>query len=468
MAVEQATRTASRQIAEFCASLTWESLPRDVRGRTPELVLDLLGVALRGSVEQSSKIAAELAGEARQAVGASVIGAGFSTSAAWAALANGVAGHALEMDDVTRASSLHPGVVVIPAALAVAEESGSSAAAFLEAVVAGYETTMRIGAALNPASAYERGFHPTGVAGAFGAAVAAGKLLGLDGDGLVRALGIAGTMASGSLEYLSDGSWTKRLNAGWAAHAGVVAAQLAARGFTGPASALDGRFGVLHGYTGEPDPARLLAGLGESFEITRAGIKPYPCCRYNHGLIDCALALRAKHEIRPETVKAVRLGVLSGGWLLVADPTEQKRNPTTTVDAQFSAPYAVAVALVRGQVRLGDYTAATIADPTVKALLQHTECYRDATLDAGFPEDWPAVVEIETTDGRALTERIEFALGEPENPVSRDGLISKFMDLTSELLGGDCALALADRILNLEKEPDVRRVADELKGSPTF
>jgi 2-methylcitrate dehydratase PrpD len=462
--VDQTTQTASRQIAEFCVSLAWEHLPIAVRARTQELVLDLLGVALGGSAEPSSKVAAGLAGDAGHASGASVIGARFFTSAAWAALANGVAGHALEMDDVTRESSLHPGVVVIPAALAVAEERGCSATAFLEAVVAGYETSMRIGAALNPASAYDRGFHPTGVAGAFGAATAVGKLLRLDADGIVRALGIAGTMASGSLEYLSDGSWTKRLNAGWAAHAGVVAAQLAARGFTGPASALDGRFGVLHGYTSEPEPARLLAGLGEGFEIMHVGVKPYPCCRYNHGLIDCALALRETHAIQPSEINAIRLGVLSGGWLLVADPIAQKQNPTTTVDAQFSAPYAVAAALARGQVRLADYAEAAINDPTVRALMQRTECYRDSALDAAFPDNWPAVVEVEVTGGRVLSERIEFALGEPENPVSRQGLLSKFMDLTSEQLGGDCALALADRILNLEKEPDVRRVAADLRG----
>jgi len=458
------TETASTRLAEFCASISWAALPASVRGRTQELVLDLLGVALRGSAEPSSTIAADLAGEARQSGGASVIGAGFSTSAAWAALANGVAGHALEMDDVTRESSLHPGVVVIPAALAVAEERGCSATAFLEAVVAGYEATMRIGAALNPASTYDRGFHPTGVAGVFGAATAVGKLLGLDGDGLLRALGIAGTMASGSLEYLSDGSWTKRLNAGWAAHSGVVAAQLAARGFTGPTSPVEGRFGALHAYTSDPDPERLLAGLGEGFEIMRVGVKPYPCCRYNHGLIDCALAIRQEHGIRPDEVKAIRLGVLGGGWLLVADPIELKRTPMSTVDAQFSAPYAVAVALARGSVRLADYSETAIGDPVVRTLMQRTACYRDSALDAAYPENWPAIVEVEATDGRVLSERVEYALGEPENPVSRDGLLSKFMDLTGDRLGGDCALALADRLLNLEKEPDVRRVAAELRG----
>jgi 2-methylcitrate dehydratase PrpD len=458
------TRTASAQLADFCNSLHWAGLPDTVRARTQELVLDLLGVALGGSGAESSRVAAQLAAEARQPTGASVIGASFRTSAAWAALANGVAGHALEMDDVTRDSSLHPGVVVIPAALAVAEARDLSSTAFLEAVVCGYEVTMRVGAALNPASAYARGFHPTGVAGALGAAAAVAKLLGVDSGGLVRAMGIAGTLASGSMEYLSDGSWTKRLNAGWAAHAGVVAAGLGAHGYTGPATAIDGRLGLLHAYSDAPEPDRLLDGLGNGFAVMRAGVKPYPCCRYNHGLIDCALALRTKHRLAAEDVKRMRLGVLSGGWLLVAEDIEQKRNPQGTVDAQFSAPYAAAVALTRGSVRLADYAERALTDPAIRSLMSHTECYRDASLDAVYPETWPAVVEIETVDGQFFIERSNYALGEPENPVSREGLVAKFVDLTGERLGGDCALALADRILHLESEPDVKRVMDELRG----
>jgi 2-methylcitrate dehydratase PrpD len=160
----------------------------------------------------------------------------------------------------------------------------------------------------------------------------------------------------------------------------------------------------------------------------------------------------------------MRLGVLSGGWLLVADPIEQKREPIGAVDAQFSAPYAAAVALARGRVRLADYAEASIADREVRSLMARTECYRDPALDALYPAVWPAVVEIETTDGEQLRERMDFALGEPENPVSREALVAKFLDFTSERLGGDCALALADRILRLEHQPDVCRVMEELRG----
>ena len=297
--VAPAIRTASAELAEFCLRIRWADLSGEEQDRVRELVLDLLGVAIAGSRAASSRpvveVAQRLGGQGR----ASLIGGRGATSAVWAALANGTAAHAIEMDDVTTESSLHPGVAVIPAALALAEELDSSPTAFLEAVVAGYEVTMRVGNALNPASAYARGFHPTGVAGTFGAAMAACRLLGLDVERSTHALGIAGTLTSGSLEYLSDGAWTKRLNPGWAGHAGITAALLARAGFTGPASVFEGRLGVLHAFY-RRRLTRAAAGgpRREPLQIMRVSIKPYACCRYNHGLIDCVLALAREHQLR--------------------------------------------------------------------------------------------------------------------------------------------------------------------------
>jgi 2-methylcitrate dehydratase PrpD len=377
------------------------------------------------------------------------------------------------MDDVTRVSSLHPGAAVIPAALAVAEEQVASGAATLAAIVAGYEVTMRVGNALNGASAYRRGFHPTGVAGVFGAAIAAGRLLDLDAARLTHALGIAGTMASGSLEYLADGAWTKRLNPGWAAHAGIVAARLARAGFTGPATVFEGRFGMLRSHTGAPARAALLAGLGEHLEIMKVAIKPYGCCRYNHGLIDGMLQLRTEHELRPDEVAAIRLGVLSAGAPLVAEPIARKRNPRNVVDAQFSAPFAAALALVRGAATADEYSEAAVADPTIGSLLARTTCVRDPELDAVYPERWPAWVQLDTRDGRTLSAHVEFATGEPENPVGREALIEKFVSLAADVVGRgssdsgelqSAAHSLADQILGLARAPDVRAVMAAVRG----
>jgi 2-methylcitrate dehydratase PrpD len=350
---------------------------------------------------------------------------------------------------------------VIPPTLALGEELGAPPAAVLEAIVAGYEMTMRVGNALNPASAYARGFHPTGVAGVFGATMAAGRLLSLDVETQTRALGIAGTMAAGSLEYLADGAWTKRLNPGWAGHAGITAATLAQHGFTGPASVFEGRLGVLHAYSDAPSAERLLADLGLPLQVMRVSIKPYACCRYTHGLIDAVLELASLEAIRPDSVERIRLGVLSGGALLVADPIEQKRNPQSVVDAQFSAPYGAAVALVHGTGGIEAYTAEKLADPVVRQLMARTECYTDPSLDAAYPRQWPAAVSIELQDGRTLATHVEYATGEPENPVPRDALVEKFVSLAAESVAN--ARQLADRILSIESEPDIRGLTRALR-----
>jgi len=419
-------------------------------------LLDVVGVSLIGSRQESSRSAVAAALALGGTGAACVIGTGQRTSAPWAALANGTVAHAVELDDVTTESSLHPGVAVIPAAVALAQQLQSPPSRLMEAIVAGYELTMRVGNALNPASAYARGFHPTGVAGVFGAASAAAHLLGLDVDQRARALGIAGTMASGSLEYLADGSWTKRLNAGWAGHAGISAAYLARAGFVGPLSVFEGRLGVLHAYSDASLPDRLLADLGQPLQVMRVSIKPYACCRYNHGLIDCMLQLRP--EVAIGDVERIRLGVLSGGALLVADPIEHKRQPVGIVDAQFSAPYAAAAALVFGTGDISAYSADRLADPAVRRLMAVTDCYRDTALDAEYPRKWPAAAEVHLKDGRVLSSRVEFATGEPENPVSREALVAKFVSLAER----DGAEALADRLLKLDSAADIGVLADIL------
>src|SRR5262245_27117616 len=456
------TQTAAVTLAEFCHGLRWQDFEPQVRERTLELLLDLLGVALAGARQPSSGPAIATSKDLGGASsGASIIGGGANTRSVCAALANGTSAHAIELDDVTTESSLHPGVAVIPAAFAVAEEHGLAPAALLEAIVAGYEVTMRVGNALNPASAYARGFHPTGVAGVFGSTMAVGRLLGLSVEQLTHALGIAGTLASGSLEYLADGAWTKRLNPGWAGHACITAAHLALAGFSGPSTVFEGRLGLLHAYTADPLPERLTENLGGLLQVMRVSIKPYACCRYNHGLIDCVLQLAAEHRVRPEQVERIRLGVLSGGALLVAEPIEQKRTPSSVVDAQFSAPYAAAAALVLGSGGLHAFAPEHLRNPLMRSLMERTDCYRAASLDASYPIRWPAEAEIHAHDGRVLRTRIEYATGEPENPVSRPALVEKFTGLAAESIAD--TRGLANRILSIEDEADVRGLGAALR-----
>jgi 2-methylcitrate dehydratase PrpD len=462
-AISTTEPTAAERLGAFAAGVDARDLPASVQARAKELTLDLLGVAIYGATEPSSRAIRTLAAAAASPTGASAIGVTAPVAPAVAAMLNGTIAHAVELDDVTRESSLHPGVAVIPAALAAAEAADLDGPAFLGAVVVGYEVVIRVGNALNPASAYARGFHPTGVAGAFGAAAAAARLRGLDGARVAGALGVAGTMASGSLEYLSDGSWTKRLNAGWAAHVGIVAADLAAAGFNGPRTALEGRLGTLHAYSDAPNSKLLTEGLGASFQIERVAIKPYACCRYNHGLIDGILRLRAEGAANPSAIRRIRLGVLSAGALLVAHPIDQKRTPSNPVDAQFSAPFAAAVALLDGAAGPSQFQQDLIDDRRVRELMAITDCFTSPELDAEYPGEWPAIVEIELADGRLLSTRVEHALGEPENPLSTDAVRAKFGELVSERLGGPDASELEELVLGLDRVGSMRPLAAILR-----
>jgi 2-methylcitrate dehydratase PrpD len=219
---------------------------------------------------------------------------------------------------------------------------------------------------------------------------------------------------------------------------------------------------VLHAYTDDPSPDRLLAALGSPLQVMRVSIKPYACCRYNHGLIDCILELSQTHAIRPTDVQRIRLGVLSGGALLVADPIEQKRNPRSVVDAQFSAPYAAAAALVFGTGGIDAYSPDKLQHPTVRDLMARTECYRDPSLDAPYPQQWPAAAEIHLKDGRTVSTRVQFATGEPENPVSRSALVEKFVSLAADSTPDPAALA--EKILKIDAEPDISGLSVALRS----
>ncbi len=430
------TNHPTADLAHFCASLQSEGTPAAVRERVRYLLLDHLAVTIRGSILTSSLASYQMLQQ--MAIGstgtATIFGRHERAEAAWAALANGIASHGLEMDDVENRSSLHPGVVVFPAALALAEQHGSSPADFYAAVVAGYEVTLRVGAALNPASAYERGFHPTAVCGTIGAAAASARLLHLSPEQTNTALGIAGSMAAGSMAYLHNGAWTKRLHPGWACHAGIMAARLAAAGFIGPASILESPYGFLHAYSSASDIAQLERKAGDEFTIMQVSIKPYACCRYMHGPIDCLFEIMRTHHLDPGQIERVRCGVLTGGRGLIADPIEQKRQASNVVEAQFSMPFGAAIALLTGKAGLSVFTDEWLHHPRVHELMQRVECYTSPELDDYYPAEWRASASVTMTDGRELSANVRYALGDPHNPLSWEQLEARFHELVAPVI----------------------------------
>lgn len=431
------TKAYTTNLATFVSLLQRDALSEEVQERVRYLLLDYLGVTLHGSLLPSSLAAYEMLQTlpgAYLAQGVTLLGREQRAEASWAALANGVAAHGLEMDDVENRSSLHPGVVVFPAALALSEQLGSSLDDFYAAVVAGYEVTLRVGAALHPASAYERGFHPTAICGALGAAATSARLLRLSPEQTNMALGIAGSMASGSMAYLDNGAWTKRLHPGWSSHAGITAARLAMAGFVGPTNILESRYGLLHAYSSEGDLLALEPASTANYAIMEVSLKPYACCRYMHAPIDCLLSIYNEKHPDVEQIQRIRCGLATGGHGLVVNPIEQKRRASTIVDAQFSMPYGAAIALITGQAGLSVFTDQWIQNPQLQALMQRVECYASPEIDKYYPEEWRATASVKMVDGNEYEASTRFALGDPNNPLSWEQLIARFHELTQPVI----------------------------------
>ena len=423
----------ARELARFAADLAFERIPPEVVASVRLRALDILGIALAASTgETAPALRGALEGwTAGQGGPCTVVGTKLGAPAPLAALANGALAHGLDFDDTHAASITHASAVVLPTVLALGEASGVDGRRVVTAAVAGLEAITRLGMAA-PGAFHARGWHATAVCGAFAATLAAGRLEGLDADRLAAALGIAGSLASGVLEFLEDGSWVKRLHPGWAAHSGIVAAGLARGGFTGPATILDGRFGFYRTFLGvEPDPAPFRT-LGTEWETLRIGFKPYPCCHYNHAYLDCALALRHAHGLTPEAIAAVECRVPAGEVPIVCEPREAKLRPRTPYDAQFSLAYSVAAALVDGRVGLDTYAPARIADERVLALAARVTHAVDP--DSRFPDGFPGWVRVRLRDGRVLEAREPDGRGGARRPIEPQAVVAKFRDNAARAL----------------------------------
>lgn len=391
-----------------------QEVPDDVVDRTRYLLLDYLGCLTAGLRTESAASVVALADDSPRGH----------------ALAMGAAAHSVELDDTHNGGSIHLGVVMFSAALPVAAANSlHDPVAFFDAVAAGYELAARLAMALQPKDHYARGFHPTSTCGVFGAAVTVAKLLRLSEDQMLDAVGIAGSMAAGSLEFLTEGAWTKRLHAGLAAQNGILAAELAARGFRGPSTIIEGRNGFLHGYTDAPRPELLLAGLGKSFAILETSIKPHACCRYKQGPIDALLQIRAKHHVDFRQVRRIEVSILEAGARLIAEPAERKYDPQSVVDAQFSMPFGAAIAIVHGRAGLNEYSEAGLQDARVRDLMRKVIMTRDATLEQNFPREWPARATVEMNSGDRYTVSIRHPLGDPANMLTWEELGEKFRSL---------------------------------------
>jgi 2-methylcitrate dehydratase PrpD len=262
-------------------------------------------------------------------------------------------------------------------------------------------------------------------------------LLGLTAEQTLAAAGIAGSMAAGSMEFLAEGAWTKRIHPGLAAQNGIHAALLAAEGFTGPQHILEGRDGFLHGYSRNPVPERLTANLGESFEILHTAVKPHACCRYMQGPIDAILAIMREHNLQAAQIHRIEVAVLEAGWGIVAEPRAKKYNPESVVDAQFSMPFGAAVAAMDGAAGLDQFTVEKARSPKIRKLMGKVALVKDPRIEENFPKEWPAHVVIELDNGQRYEKSIRYPKGDPENPLTWGEMTAKFRSLAGSVISAE-------------------------------
>jgi len=426
----------ARRYARCVLGLGLDEVPAPITAKAALLALDTLGSCLASSGEDFGRAVLETAARLGGPPESTLVGGTARVGAASAVLANGTLAHGLDFDDTREDAIVHTGSVAVTTALAVGEAVGASGRAVLEAMIAGVEVMCRVGLAV-PGRFHARHYHPTSLAGSFAAAAVAGKLRGLTEDQLVHALGICGSQAGGIIEYLTDGSWTKRAHPGWAAHAGVVAALLAQSGFTGPETVFEGAHGFYAAFAGGHDAARLdelLDSLGRVWELEQLTFKPYPCGSIAHPYMDCALRLRERHQIRPERIAAIRCRTAEGPLPRLWEPLATKRRPPNGYAAKFSLPYLIASILVRGRAGLAEFTDEAVRDEAVLAVAARVGYEVDPSID--YPRQFIGDVGVRLDDGRLLEEHQDRPRGGPDLPMSREEIEAKFR--------GNAALAVPD------------------------
>ena len=437
------------RLAEYAAGLHYEDLPPDVVQRAKDCITDTVAVIVLGNGLPWSRIVAAYA----QRVGAGgrsrILGAdGPTLHAPAAALANGTLAHAFESDNLTKpGAGVHPGATLLPPGLAVAQERGSSGRELITAVVAGFEVMYRIGLATKHSNE-RRGFHAPGTTGPFGAAVAAGVLLGLDAPRMTNALGIAGSLAGGLMEFARSGTgaMVKRLHLGRAGESGVMAANLAADGFTGPRSVIEGEAGFLKVFCTEWDMADLTRGLGSEFMTRRLCLKRFPVHMTAHTPVQAVLELQAAHGFTGADVDRVtvagseRMATINN----IADPTD-------IMMAQYSIPFCVALALFRDPRDPASFDDSALLDADIRSM-----CGRVSVIVAEPPTKvaGASIVTIQLKDGRSFTREVEEFSGTPARPLDRAELRDKFVTLTRTRFGTEAA-GLFERLQDLENEAEL-------------
>jgi len=441
-------KTDSGRLAAFALDLSFDAIPEDVRERAKYLMLDAIGIAYASHGFDFGRITMDAMRSL--STGASpVIGYGRSLSSRDAAVVNGVLAHGLDYDDTHSPGVIHATASSLPLALALSDQLGASGRDLLVAYVAAMETSTRLGSVAK-GGFHQVGFHPTGLVGIFGCTLAASRLLGLDIRQTTMAQGIALSMASGSLEFLEDGAWTKRMHPGWAASSAITAATLAKHGFVGPGAAYEGRFGLFASHLGPlmtaADMSLATEKLGHAWQIKEVAIKPIPACHFTHAAADAAVVI--SKQVKPSDIRSVDVLVPAEVIKTVCEPEANKRAPANSYDAQFSIPYIVATGLLRGRFTLDELEDKAIADAEVLELARRVNHAADPA--STFPKHYTGEVIVTLANGEKVRHREAVNRGCSDRPLTNAEIEAKYFANACRIIKRDHAELVRDAVIALD------------------
>ena len=442
--------TISQKMARFFCPLRYEDLSDTLVYQTKTFLLDWLGSTIAGLSQPPTQIMLSLARDMKGSEEATIIPTNSRHLSLVAALVNGASCHVMEMDDLHRQSIFHPAAPILPAVFAAGEKEHVSGCDLVLGILAGYETGIR--AALAAGKSHYEYWHTTATCGTFGAAAGAAKVLGLEVEPFVWALGSAGTQSSGLWEFLTEGAMSKQLHPGKSSMNGLLAALLAQKGFSGSSRIFEGRKGFLRATSDDYDLNVLTDGLGETFHTARNSLKYYASCGHTHSAIEAALEALRGVNVGLGAIRSITVSIYQEALDLLEDV--EARTPYL---AKFNLPFCVATALNFGHVDLGDFTTERLTNPEILRLMGAISVKSDPELTRLYPEKWPSRVEIELTNGERRGGYCEYSKGEPENPISERELIEKFSKLCGTMPKNERD-RIIDLVLDLEKVDDITNI----------
>jgi len=455
------TSSVTEKVADFIANLEYSDFTTDIIDAAKESLLDFLGVAIAGyRKERLNKLLMDYVLKIDGQEESTILGKDKKVSAIHAALINGTSGHCLDLDDGHRQALGHPGVCVVPAALALAESFGSSGKQLLAAIIAGYEIFIRIGKSMNPAI-FARGFHTTGVCGTLAAAASATKILAMDQARICDTLGIAATQSAGLLIVIHSGQMMKPINAGKAAYNGVLSAILSQAGANGPQNILEDKDGFGQAFAGNWEPAVILDDLGQRFSITESYRKLYPACRHSHAAIDAALSLIKTGKFTVEQIAKIKVTTYPAALKL----TQKTQMPEDEPGTRFNLAFAVCLALAKGQAGLSDFSMESIKNRHIRQLFEKVQFISDPSFESREDNFRGAQVEIFLSDNTVVKQKVLLPKGEPENPAAPEELEDKFKSCIVNFWTEQKTEAVMQAVRNLEQIENIAELTQLIRAN---